>query len=94
MSFVTWVGSKKRRLPQINQIIDKYLANESGDDTIYVEPFLGSGVVLINVLENHQTRFKRFVCCDANEVLIKAFEQIKVNHQNLISTLERIQSHY
>ena len=74
MSFICWCGSKKRLLPQINHLIEQYLANESGGDITYVEPFRGSGVVLINVLENHQTRFKTFLCCDANEVLIKAFE--------------------
>ena len=57
MSFVTWVGSKKRLLGRINQMIEQYLANESGNDTVYVEPFLGSGCVLINVLEKHPTRF-------------------------------------
>ena len=94
MSFLTWIGSKRRLLPQINQIIEQYLANESGDDTVYVELFLSSGSVLINVLEKHLTRFKRYICCDANDVLIKTFNQIKTNHQNLIITLECIQNHY
>ena len=94
MSFISWSGSKKWLLPYINQIIDKYLANESNNDIVYVEPFIGSGTVLINILEKHQTRFKRFICSDANEILIKAFDQIKTNHEILISTLERIQAHY
>ena len=56
MSFIIWIGSKKRLLPQINRIIDKYLA----DEAVYVEPFLGSGVVLVNILENYSARFKKW----------------------------------
>ena len=82
MSFITWVGSKKRLLGHIDKIIDRYLA----DDAVYVEPFLGSGVVLINVLEKHSAKFSRFICCDLNEALIVSFNQIKTNHQSLIST--------
>ena len=49
MSFLTWIGSKKRLLGHINKVFDQYIA----DDAIYVEPFLGSGVVLVDVLEKH-----------------------------------------
>ena len=49
MSFLTWCGSKRRLLSHINKVFDQYIA----DDAIYVEPFLGSGVVLVNVLEKH-----------------------------------------
>ena len=69
MSFVTWWGSKKRLLPQINKILDQYL----DDEAVYVEFFLGSGVVLINVLEKYSARFKRCICCDLNEALIVSF---------------------
>ena len=90
MSFITWYCSKKRLLGHINKVFDKYL----DDEVVYVEPFLGSGVVLINVLEKHSTKFSQFICCDLNEALIISFNQIKANHQNLIRTLEQIQSRY
>ena len=86
MSFITWVGNNKRLLGHINRIIDKYLDHES----VYVEPFLVSGIVLINVLEKHPTKFSQFICCDLNEALIVGFNQIKSNHKRLISTLDRI----
>ena len=71
MSLLTWAGSKKRLLPYLNQIIEQYT---TGNDTIYVEPFLGSGSVLINVLEKYPQRFQRFVCCDAKDALIEVFK--------------------
>ena len=52
MSFLTWCGSKKRLLGHINRIIDKY----PDRDSIYFEPFLGSGVVLVDVLEKHSDK--------------------------------------
>ena len=75
MSLLTWVGSKKRLLPYLNQIIEQYPTG----NTIYFEPFLGSGCVLINVLEKYPDRFQRFICCDANDALIEVFKQIKNN---------------
>ena len=90
MPFICWYGSKKILLDRINRIIDKYL----DDETIYIKPFLGSGIVLINVLKNYSTRFKRYICCDLNEALITSFKQIKGDHQNLIRILEHIQSCY
>ena len=82
MSFLTWIGSKKRLLGHIDGIIDKYPDREA----VYVEPFLGSGIVLFNVLENYSNKFKRFICCDLNEALIVSFNMIKMNHQVLINT--------
>ena len=66
----------------------------SGNGSIYVEPFLGSGSVLINVLERYPDEFQRFVCCDANEALIEVFKQIKTNPSLLIIALEQIQDLY
>ena len=86
MSLLTWVGSKKRLLPYINQIIEQY----STENAIFVEPFLGSGSVLINMLEKYPDRFRQFVCCDANGALIEVFKQIKNNPANLIISLELI----
>ena len=80
MSFVSWVGSKRRLLPNINQLIKQYLVDKASNDTVYVEPFLGSGIVLINVLEKFPKRFKRYICTDVNDALTKAFNQIKTNH--------------
>ena len=94
MSLLTWVGSKKRLLPYLNQMIEQYLNETTGNDSIYVKPYLGSGPVLINVLERYPDRFQRFVCCDANEALAEVFKQIKTNPNLLIIALEQIQDLY
>ena len=94
MSLLTWVGSKKRLLPYLNQIIEQYLDGITGNDTIYVEPFLGSGSVLINILEKYPQKFKQFVCCDGNDALIELFKQIMSNPANLIIALEQIHDLY
>ena len=94
MSLLTLVGSKKHLLPYLNQIISQYLDMAAGNDTIYVEPFLGSGSVLINILEQYPVRFQRYLVADANEVLIEVFKQIKSNPASLIISLEQIQNLY
>ena len=73
MSLITWVGGKKRLLPYLDRIIQQYLNGMTSDDAIYVEPFLGSGSVLIHILENYPTKFKQFICCDVNDALIEVF---------------------
>ena len=93
MSFVIWVGEKKPILPYINNIINDYLINES-EELTYVEPFLGSGIVLIDLLENCERKFKRYIACDINESLINAFNQVKTNHVDLIRSLERVQEYF
>ena len=94
MSLLTWVGSKKRLLPYLDRVIEQYLKGMTSSKPIYVEPFLGSGSVLIYILEKYPTRFKRYVCCDANEVLIEVFKQVKTNPTNLIRVLEQLQDLY
>ena len=73
MCFVIWVGGKKRILPYINNIVCDYLLNLNSDQLTYVEPFIGSGSVLINLLEQCTHKFKRYIACDINESLINAF---------------------
>ena len=93
MTFITWLGSKKRLLRHINNIVEKYLVDNSCD-SVYVEPFLGSGIVLINILEKYPTRFKKYICSDVNEVLIKTFNLMKTSREKLINTVEHRQNHY
>ena len=52
MSFILWLGSKKRLLHYIDDRISDYLMVES-DEISYIETFIGSGIVLIHMLENY-----------------------------------------
>lgn len=89
MSILKWLGSKKRLLNQITPIIASY----SNEDLTYIEPFLGSGSVLIDLLSNN-IQFKRYICSDDNRNLIVTFNQIKNHPQELIQELQRLQDEY
>ena len=94
MSFIKWVGGKSALMSHINKYIEEYISKNTNEKSIYVEPFLGSGSVLINILKNYSEYFKEFICSDNNKVLIDTFNEIKLNHKNLIYILDLISSHH
>lgn len=94
MSFIKWVGGKSALMSHINKYIEEYISKNTNEKSIYVEPFLGSGSVLINILKNYSEYFKEFICSDNNKVLIDTFNEIKFNHKNLIYILDLISSHH
>lgn len=94
MSFIKWVGGKSALMSHINKYIEEYISKNINEKSIYVEPFLGSGSVLINILKNYSEYFKEFICSDNNKVLIDTFNEIKLNHKNLIYILDLISSHH
>lgn len=94
MSFIKWVGGKSALLNHINKYFEEYISKNTNEKIIYVEPFLGSGSVLINVLKNYSKYFKEFICSDNNKVLIDVFNEIKINHESLIYVLNLISSHH
>ena len=94
MSFIKWVGGKSALMSHVNKYIEEYISKNTNEKSIYVEPFLGSGSVLINILKNYSEYFKEFICSDNNKVLIDTFNEIKLNHKNLIYILDLISSHH
>lgn len=61
---IRWAGSKKK-------ILNEMLTFFDNTSPIYIEPFLGSGVVLINMLNNiEEFEFKRFIVNDINSSII------------------------
>lgn len=91
MSFIKWAGGKRNLLkhivPKIIEHIDENVNN------VYVEPFLGSGSVLINLLLNHNI-FDKYVCADLNEHLINTFNEVKNNPEMLISDVNMIHAYF
>ena len=94
MSFIKWAGGKSALMNHINKYFEEYISKNTNEKIIYVEPFLGSGSVLINVLKNYSKYFKEFICSDNNNVLIDTFNEIKFNHESLIYVLNLISSHH
>lgn len=95
MSFIRWCGGKGQ---SIKHIIPKLIEAIEFVDTMdapksYIEPFLGSGIVLINILRYFESRHQEctwnFICTDINSYLIDAFNQIKNDVYSLIAELDK-----
>ena len=70
---IRWAGSKKKILNEVLTLFDK-------ESEYYVEPFLGSGVVLINLMNNiKEFKFKKFYVNDINENIINFYIILRDN---------------
>ena len=82
--FVKWAGGKNSLIPQLT----KYYPLELKDGTIerYIEPFVGGGAVLIDILQKYEV--KEAYAFDINKDLINCYNVIKNNVESLIKELE------
>ena len=85
-SFLKWVGSKSRSMFKI------YRNYPRQKFTKYCEPFLGSGIVMLDVLANHE--LDTVVGNDANQELILTWEQIRDNVEEVIEKLKGLEDRY
>lgn len=83
--FVKWAGGKNSLIPQIT----KYYPYELKNGTIerYIEPFVGGGAVLIDILQKYDV--KEAYAFDINIDLINCYNVIKNNVEELISKLDK-----
>ena len=88
MTFIKWVGGKSKHL---NKILPKFPTDTK--DMVYVEPFIGSGSVLIEFLKT-KPKIKSCICSDANRQLITTFRQIKRHPNELITRLSALSKEY
>ena len=71
---IRWAGSKKKLL---NEMLEWTFVRDKDN---YIEPFLGSGVILINVLKNNIIlKYKNFYVNDINENIINFYIFIRDN---------------
>jgi DNA adenine methylase len=87
--FVKWVGGKGHLLSQIRQKYPKELGVSI--DT-YIEPFVGGGAVLFDILSNF--RMQKVIINDINPRLVNTYIQIKTSVEDLIKGLKKIESTY
>lgn len=73
-SFVKWAGGKFQLLDEINDIIDSM--TDECEEFIYVEPFVGGGALLFDLLERKQNLRLAFIN-DMNSNLVKSYKVIK-----------------
>ena len=88
--FVKWAGGKTQLLGQINQ----YLPTDLTDGKIrtYIEPFVGGGAVLIEVLQKYNIDMA--IAFDINADLINSYLVVKNNVEELIVELDRKEKKY
>ena len=81
--FVKWAGGKSQLIGQINQ----YLPIELTDGKLktYIEPFVGGGAVLIEVLQKYN--IENAIAFDINADLINCYLVVKNNVEELIKEL-------
>lgn len=88
--FVKWAGGKGSLLSQISKYYPDELKNGSIEK--YVEPFVGGGAVLINILQNYDV--KEAYAFDINMDLINSYNIIKFNVDELIIKLKKREDEY
>jgi len=76
-----WAGSKKKLLNEMLVMFDQ-------DKKIYVEPFLGSGIVLINTLIYNL--YDEYYVNDVNENIVNFFLDLKSNFDKLCNKIEHM----
>ena len=83
--FVKWAGGKNSLIPQLTKYYPIELKN--GKIERYIEPFVGGGAVLIDLLQKY--KIKEAYAFDINEDLINCYNVIKNNIEELIQELEK-----
>ena len=82
--FVKWAGGKGGLISQLKNFYPFELENETINK--YIEPFVGGGAVLINILQKYDV--KEAYAFDINLDLINAYNVIKENVEELIKELD------
>lgn len=88
--FVKWAGGKNSLISQLV----KYYPLELKNGTIerYIEPFVGGGAVLIDILQKY--KIQEAYAFDINRDLINCYNVIKNNVQELIKQLSKKEEEY
>jgi len=88
--FLKWAGGKGQLLNNFNRLYPAELID--GKETTYIEPFVGGGAVLFDVIQKFN--IKKAVIIDTNKELINCYKCIKENVTNLIDKLSSLQTKY
>ena len=88
--FIKWAGGKGKLIPQLKNFYPFKLENIKISK--YVEPFVGGGAVLINILQEYDV--KEAYAFDINIDLINCYNVIKFDVEGLIEKLEIKEKEY
>lgn len=85
---IRWAGSKKKILNEMLNFFDK-------TSKIYIEPFLGSGVVLINLINNiEEFDFEEIYVNDINSNIINFYKLLKDDYEYAEKQIKKIINKY
>ena len=85
--FVKWAGGKGSLLNQLEKFYPLELQN--GKIDCYIEPFVGGGAVLIDILQSYKV--KEVYAFDINLELINSYNVIKNHVDELIANLKLLE---
>lgn len=88
--FLKWAGGKGQLLNKFEEMYPQELIN--GEIDTYIEPFVGGGAVLFDVLQKYKV--KKAVIVDLNKELINCYRCIKADVNELINHLKTLQSEF
>lgn len=88
--FFKWLGGKRKMLKQFHSYYPAALAN--GDVDTYIEPFVGGGAVLFDILQNYKV--KNTVVIDANPMVIAAYLNVRDHAKGVLDAFEGIVGEY
>ncbi len=88
--FVKWAGGKTGLIPQITKYYPESL--KTGKIDKYIEPFVGGGAILIDVLQKYEV--KEAYAYDTNRDLVNAYNVIKTDVDELIKKLKKLENEY
>lgn len=88
--FVKWAGGKGSLIPQLNNFYPYELKN--GIIERYIEPFVGGGAVLIDILQKYDVQ--EVYAFDINIDLINSYNVIKNDVEDLITNLKQMETEY
>ncbi len=88
--FLKWAGGKGQLLNKFEEMYPQELIN--GELDTYIEPFVGGGAVLFDVLQKYKV--KKAVIVDLNKELVNCYRCIKADVKELIKHLKTLQSEF
>ncbi len=88
--FLKWAGGKGQLLNKFKELYPQELIN--GEIKIYIEPFVGGGAVLFDILQNYQ--IEKAYINDINKELINCYRCIKANVEEVIKQLDILEKEY
>jgi len=90
--FLKWAGGKGQLLSEIDILLPTEI--KLGIKLTYIEPFIGSGAVLFDMLNNYKRNLKSVVINDLNQNLVSVYEVIKNELDKLKKELKSLHEFY